>query len=135
MTSNVFKWAVSAFKPGHFTPSEQSVHNQFIDQSLAEQIEESKRLRLEEIESNADKIVEGKLRTKGKKIKKKNLKRKRESEQDVKEEEKHSSAGEVLSSCLSYPFMIYYIIDSIAYRLNIPQRIADRSLASQSQPS
>jgi len=79
--------------PGHFTPSELSAHSHFMDQSLAEQIKESKRLRLEEIDSNADKIVEGKLRTKSKKIKKKNLKRKRDSgPESVVEEVKESSA-------------------------------------------
>jgi len=73
--------------PGHFASSEASVHKQFMDQSLAEQIEESKRIRLEEIDSRADKIVEGKLRVRGKKSKKKNLKRKRNGDQDVVKED------------------------------------------------
>ena len=50
-------------------------------ESLAEQKKESKRLRLEEIDANADKIVQGKLNPRGKK-KKKNLKRKRDDDDD-----------------------------------------------------
>ena len=81
---------------GHFASSEASDHKQFMNQSLAEQIEESKRIRLEEIDSRADKIVEGKLRVKGKKSKKKNLKRKRNGDQDVvKEDEEIPLAGEI----------------------------------------
>ena len=94
--------------PGHFSLSELSAYETLMKQSLSEQIDESKRLRLEEIDANADKIVAGKLKTKGKKIKKKYLKRKRDGEPVVlSEEERDLSEGEALNLTLLQWFTKY----------------------------
>jgi len=49
--------------PGCFTKAEHSLHYSTMEQNLKEQVEESKRVRLKEIETIADKIVEGKIKT------------------------------------------------------------------------
>ena len=71
---------------GHCTAEELSVYDAFTRQSLAEQKAESKRVRLEEIEANADKIVDGKIKTERGKKSKKTKKRKKNDEEEKEDE-------------------------------------------------
>jgi len=86
--------------PGYCTASELSRYNHFMDESLAEQVEECRRARLEDIESKADEIVRGKLKAVDKSGRKKKEKKTKKSKGDAADAAKAEVVDEPIDPSL-----------------------------------
>ena len=85
---------------GHCTSAELSAHDEFMKESLSEQIEESRKIRLAEIDANADRIVMGKLKTRDKKTKAKKTKKEVIPEASINVDDDHGKVTSQLSVIL-----------------------------------